>query len=551
MLDFQAMPDHTTTRRPSLPAIAVWAGIFLLAACLPPGAQAKSLEADSQNVRNADDLVIVDCLLPPKVRRLGRRSTYLAPRQPVRTTAVQCRIRGGEYTEPDQASLATALKVWLPQAKAGDAEAQFYVGQIFEKGLGVAPDYESARTWYLKAAEQSYAAAQINLGYLYEAGLGVEKDELAALGWYRKAAGLTEDLVVLGEDDYEALLRAREELTAKSEEVEELKRQIDELNQQIGGLESQSAEEQERTATLHSIVDKLQSELAEREKEMATRNEQVASLEEALATAPTNAPSTAAPATDPNAIDFGRYHALVIGNQSYQKLPPLETAANDARQVADVLESQYGFEVQLLIDATRYDTMTALNDLREKLTSEDNLLVYYAGHGNREDKGHAGYWQPVDADPRNPSNWIPNEVVTEHLDLVPAKHVLVVADAQYSGLRTRSSVARLPTGMTDEERFHHIRLMLERRSRLVLTSGALRPDPRQPENDTSRFSHAFLDVLRNNGEVLEASKIYRAVNQQLVPADGSRAPYVPEFATMRWARNNVADFFFVPQRTGS
>ena len=79
---------------------------------------------------------------------------------------MDCRIRGGEYTEPDQANYATSLKVWLPRAKDGDAEAQYYVGQIFEKGLGTTPDYESAAEWYGKAAEQEFSAAQISLGFL-------------------------------------------------------------------------------------------------------------------------------------------------------------------------------------------------------------------------------------------------------------------------------------------------------------------------------------------------------------------------------------------------
>ena len=37
-------------------------------------------------VRNAEDLLIVDCLLPGQIRKLGRQATYLSARRPVRTT---------------------------------------------------------------------------------------------------------------------------------------------------------------------------------------------------------------------------------------------------------------------------------------------------------------------------------------------------------------------------------------------------------------------------------------------------------------------------------
>ena len=42
--------------------------------------------------RTPEDLMVVDCLLPGKIRRLGRRTTFLTPRRPIRTTR-RCRRR--------------------------------------------------------------------------------------------------------------------------------------------------------------------------------------------------------------------------------------------------------------------------------------------------------------------------------------------------------------------------------------------------------------------------------------------------------------------------
>ena len=53
-------------------------------------------------------------------------------------------------------------------------------------------------------------------------------------------------------------------------------------------------------------------------------------------------------------IEFGRYHALVIGNNEYANLPTLGTAVNDAEAVAAVLRSRYGFQVKLLLNV--FDT---------------------------------------------------------------------------------------------------------------------------------------------------------------------------------------------------
>ncbi len=539
-------PPANHGRRRAAPRRGIASAVGLVALLLPPpcgaGARADRAEASGAEPRSADELLIVDCLLPSRVRRLGRQRTYLERRKPIRTTAVDCSIRGGEYTEPDQASYATALEVWLPQAKVGDAEAQYYVGEIFEKGLGTDPDYESAAVWYRRAAEQEYAAAQISLGYLFEQGLGVETDEIEALNWYRRAAGLAEDLVVMQEDEYAELLEAREELATRRQEVEALQREIDELRRQLGELAADSAADEQRQATLESLLARLQKDLEEQKREVSLRVESISSLESRLAERPDASGSEPAGPERPE-IDFGGYHALVIGNRNYRSLPSLETAAEDATAVAELLESRYGFEVELLIDADRYETMTALNRLRESLTEQDNLLVYYAGHGRRDEEGATAYWQPIDAEAANPANWIPSEVVTEHLDLVPARHVLVVADAAYSGLRTRSSIARLPRGMSAEQRFHHIRLLRERRARLVLSSGEPAPVAAAAGSRHSRFSGALLEVLGQNDGVIEASRVYRQLVDKVASTPGARPP---EFATMRWARNDVADFFFVP-----
>ncbi len=83
----------------------------------------------------------------------------------------------------------------------------------------------------------------------------------------------------------------------------------------------------------------------------------------------------------PKKIVFGRYHALVIGNSSYRNLPNLEPARADAEAVAELLDDRYGFEVTLIQDGTRYDILSALNELPARLTDDDNPLIYYAGHG--------------------------------------------------------------------------------------------------------------------------------------------------------------------------
>ena len=196
--------------------------------------------------RDADRLLIVDCLLPGQLRRLGRSITFLTPRRPVKIPTSECEIRGGEYVAYDRANFATSLKIWLPKAEGGDAEAQTYVGEIFEKGLGLQADPVIAASWYQKAADQGFSRAQVNLGYLYESGIGVPQDLVKAMNYYREAAGFEE-----GSLEYTTALevanRKQQQLDLASKEQD-----IGRLNQIVAQLERKNAELRSRQVALRT-----------------------------------------------------------------------------------------------------------------------------------------------------------------------------------------------------------------------------------------------------------------------------------------------------------
>jgi len=78
----------------------------------------------------------------------------------------------------------------LARATGGDVAAQLAVGEAYEQGEDVKPDYAKAAEWYRKAADQKNPEAQIHLAALYRDGRGVNRDMTEAAAWYRKAAEL-------------------------------------------------------------------------------------------------------------------------------------------------------------------------------------------------------------------------------------------------------------------------------------------------------------------------------------------------------------------------
>jgi TPR repeat protein len=678
-------------------------------------------------VQNADQFLIVDCLLPGKIKQLGTQVTFVGQRQAVRTSASDCAIRGGEYTSYDRADYGTSLQVWMEPANGGDAKAQTYVGEIYEKQ----GDFASAAQWYKKAADQGYAPAQINLGSLYEQGKGVPKDPQQALSWYRKASGV-QDLALQttapavvpqtttpeSNAETEKLKKENEalkkKLASQGKQVKKLQQQIQTLqdqlqqkqskadverqnvtvadtkiNQQQADIEAQrkklAAEQaelekkkaqadqskqnelkkladelkaqqqaltdrQDQLDTQKSEIEKKKAEVAKLDAEVARLKEQAAQQQAKLADASTQgpvieildpdvkvmrglavaetqpetqkrpivgrvtaaggvlsltvndqtlevdkkgifrtdipiaadgtkvavvavdqlgkratfefmlkpqamrntggvaggAPSDDEPALPALNLDFGKYYALVIGNNNYGKLPKLSTPIADAEAIASVLKGKYGFSVTLLKDASRYDILEALNQMREKLTEHDNLLIYYAGHGELDKVNQRGNWLPIDADPNSSANWIPTVQVTDILNQMTARHVLIVADSCYSGTLTRSALTRLEAGKSPEAWANWVKVMVDKRSRTALTSGGVAPVLDAGAGDHSIFAKALLNALDKNSGVIEGQRLHQEIASSVAFAAGSfNVDQVPEYAPIKSAGHEAGDFFFV------
>jgi len=101
-----------------------------------------------------------------------------------------------------------AYDEFKPLAEQGNAEAQDYLGYMYQNGLGVRQDYAEAAKWFRKSAEQGYALGQNNLGTMYQNGFGVPKDFAEALKWYRKAAEHRGWLGVMIQDNTPELAQA-------------------------------------------------------------------------------------------------------------------------------------------------------------------------------------------------------------------------------------------------------------------------------------------------------------------------------------------------------
>lgn len=234
-------------------------------------------------------------------------------------------------------------------------------------------------------------------------------------------------------------------------------------------------------------------------------------------------------------IDFGDYHALVIGNKNYQFLPELKTAIHDAQEVGFILKYDYGFKVKVLTDAKRSDIILALDLLREEMTKRDNLLIYYAGHGWLDGEADEGYWLPIDAKRDNTVNWVSSSSITSTLKAMTAKHVLVVADSCYSGKLARGSHIIKKTD-------NYLSKISRKRVRSVLCSGGLQPVIDTGGQDGhSVFAYYFINALKENKDIIVATELFSKIHRPVM----LNSDQTPEYSDIRKAGNEGGDFIFV------
>jgi len=231
--------------------------------------------------------------------------------------------------------------------------------------------------------------------------------------------------------------------------------------------------------------------------------------------------------------DYGKYYAVVIGESQYQKFESLTTTVNDARAVTQLLRTKYGFEVTPLENATGPQILKTLQDTGKRLTPADNLLIFYAGHG--ELLNDKGYWKPVDADFER-TNWISPAQIEDFLIDHPSRRTLIIADSCYSGAIARGTLSTMKPSEREQKR-----------SRIVISSGGTAPVIDSADGRHSMFTSALLDVLGDpKRKVTDVQSMFTRVRERVVDA-ARRAgrEQNPQISVMAEVGDEGGSFFFV------
>ena len=213
----------------------------------------------------------------------------------------------------------------------------------------------------------------------------------------------------------------------------------------------------------------------------------------------------------------GHNYLLIIGIDKYQHWRTLNCAVKDVQDFKQVLIDRYQFDeafVYTLLNenATRQAIWSMITKLMGIITADDNLLVYFSGHGHYDEATRTGYWIPVDAEVGNEKGFqfIDTAQAVDWLRKINSLHTFLIVDACFSG-----TILFKGPDAPKSERY---------KSRLVLASGRAEVVRDGPKGGNSPFAKGLLYTLTKNTEkFISASRIILEV-KEYVPKESRQEP---------------------------
>lgn len=230
-----------------------------------------------------------------------------------------------------------------------------------------------------------------------------------------------------------------------------------------------------------------------------------------------------------------KFYALIMGANDYSdgNIPDLDNPISDATKLYNVLINRYTFDPNNVIfikDPTREQIINELDRLTRRVGKNDNLLIFFAGHGFWDKETDFGYWIPTDSKANSTANWMANSQIRDYVAAIKSRHTLLIADACFGGSIFRGRKAF-------EEGSSPIKKAYDAPSRKAMTSGNLTEVP-----DRSVFLEQLVSRLNSNTkDYITAEEIFGSIKDIVI----NSSPVTPVYGDIKDAGDEGGDFIFV------
>lgn len=210
---------------------------------------------------------------------------------------------------------------------------------------------------------------------------------------------------------------------------------------------------------------------------------------------------------DGEEYDFSKAknYLFVVGVNDYDHWPKLYNAVKDATDIVSTLLTSYTFDFGNVVmlkneQATRNNIYKSLRGLIEQITPQDNLIIYYSGHGYFDELLNEGYWIPADARTNSSGDYLSNSDLLKIVSSINSQHTFLIADACFSG------------ALFSDSKRGYSENVEKYKSRWGLASGRLEVVSDGEQGQNSPFTSTLVEYLKaNNKEKFPVSELIQYV----------------------------------------
>jgi hypothetical protein len=231
---------------------------------------------------------------------------------------------------------------------------------------------------------------------------------------------------------------------------------------------------------------------------------------------------SASPESDQKDAAGGTTYALMFATNVYDSYSDLVNPVLDARTIGMELEESNGVQSEVIVNPTLSETAAIIRDYASRsYLPEDNLMVFFAGHGIYDEVFREGYVISRDSkmDDLGKTSYLSHSNLRTMINNIDCPHIFLVMDVCFGGTfdphlaASHRGAAVQYADITTEE---FVERKLKYKTRLYLTSGGKEYVPDGRPGFHSPFARKFIESLRYYGGadgVLTTSEILQFVEK--------------------------------------
>jgi tetratricopeptide (TPR) repeat protein len=202
--------------------------------------------------------------------------------------------------------------------------------------------------------------------------------------------------------------------------------------------------------------------------------------------------------------DDGKDYALLFATDEYDEWGNLVNPINDAETIGKTLEDFYGFEVEIITNASKTEVLSKIREYQKKrFGPNDQLFIFFAGHGSYDSISGEGYIVCKDSkmDDEIKTSYIPYSYLRENVNNIKTcNHILISLDVCFGGTFDKrvSSAGRGNDQYNQISKDEYIKRVKQFKTRLFITSGSKEYVSDGEPGKHSPFAYNILDVLRSS-----------------------------------------------------